>query len=66
MIAAQAAGRTFFGVEIDPLFVDVAIRRWQAFTGQAATRLSDGRKFDAVDIEIRSDKCAAEDPSPRG
>src|SRR5258705_1676083 len=33
LIAAQAAGRTFFGVGIDPLYVDVAIRRWQAFTG---------------------------------
>jgi DNA modification methylase len=66
LIAAQAAGRTFFGLEIDPLFVDVAIRRWQSFTGQAATRLTDGREFDAVCTEIRSSKCAAEDPSQRG
>lgn len=66
LIAAQAAGRTFFGVEIDPLFVDVAIRRWQAFTGKVVTRLSDGRSFDAGDTEIRSGKCAADDPSQRG
>lgn len=63
LIAAQAAGRTFFGVEIDPLFVDVAIRRWQAFTGQVATRLSDGRAFDAVETE--SGACAAEGLSQR-
>ena len=66
LIAAQVVGRTFFGVEIDPLFVDVAIRRWQAFTGLVATRLSDGRPFDTGDTEIRSATCAADDPSPRG
>jgi DNA modification methylase len=66
LIAAQASGRTFFGVEIDPLYIDVAIRRWQAFTGQVATRLSDGRAFDAVDTDNRSGICVAEDPSQRG
>jgi tRNA G10 N-methylase Trm11 len=31
LIAAQSTGRVCYGVEIDPLFVDVAIRRWQAY-----------------------------------
>jgi DNA modification methylase len=48
LIAAQSCGRVCFGVEIDPLFVDLAIRRWQAFTGEKAKRASDGRLFDAV------------------
>jgi hypothetical protein len=48
LIAAQAIGRIFLGVELDPLFVDVAIRRWQAFTGQVATRESDHLTFDQV------------------
>jgi DNA modification methylase len=46
LIAAESTGRICFGIEIDPIFVDVAIRRWQAFTGQRATRQRDGVSFD--------------------
>jgi DNA modification methylase len=31
LIAAQSSGRVCLAIEIDPLFVDLAIRRWQAF-----------------------------------
>jgi len=31
-----------------PLYVDVAIRRWQAFTGQKAVLERDGRSFDEI------------------
>ena len=48
LIAAETSGRSCFALEIDPLYVDVAIRRWQAFTGELATLLADGRAFDAV------------------
>lgn len=48
LIAAQTSGRSCFAIELDPLYVDVAIRRWQAFTGEQATLLADGRGFDAV------------------
>jgi len=46
LIAAQSAGRVCYGIEIDPIFVDVAIRRWQAFTGEAARRVDDSESFD--------------------
>jgi DNA modification methylase len=46
LIAAQSCGRVCFGIEIDPLFVDVVIRRWQAFTGEMAKRVSDGMLFE--------------------
>jgi DNA modification methylase len=46
LIAAQSAGRVCYGIEIDPIFVDVAIRRWQAFAGEAARRLDGGESFD--------------------
>jgi DNA modification methylase len=46
LIAAQSAGRVCYGIEIDPIFVDVAIRRWQAFTGEAARRVNGGESFD--------------------
>jgi DNA modification methylase len=51
LIAAQTSGRSCFAVELDPLYVDVAIRRWQAFTGDSATLLADGRTFEAVAAE---------------
>jgi len=48
MIAAEATGRICFAMEIDPLYVDVAIRRWQAFTGQKALLDSDSRPFELI------------------
>jgi DNA modification methylase len=54
LIAAQSCGRVCLGSEIDPLFVDVAIRRWQAFTGEKAKRVSDGVDFDALVIEAQT------------
>jgi DNA modification methylase len=51
LIAAEATGRTCLSMEIDPLYVDVAVRRWQAYTGQAAILQADGRTFEAVSLE---------------
>lgn len=51
LIAAQTTGRVCLGVEVDPAYVDVAIRRWQAFTGENATLLAGGRSFDVVAAE---------------
>jgi DNA modification methylase len=57
LMAAQSTGRVCYGVEIDPLFVDVAIRRWQAFTGEKARRLNDGQTFDVAEqCTSKSDK----------
>src|SRR6187401_1368467 len=50
LIAAESIGRICLAIEIDPLYVDVAIRRWQAFTGKQATRQSDGVAFDAAGV----------------
>jgi DNA modification methylase len=51
LIAAQTVGRSCFAIELDPLYVDVAVRRWQAFTGEQATLLADDRSFAAVAAE---------------
>jgi DNA modification methylase len=48
LIAAETTGRTCLGIELDSLYVDVAVRRWQAFTGKKATLLADGKTFDAI------------------
>ena len=36
MVAAEMTGRTCYGVEINPEYVDVAVRRWEQFTGKTA------------------------------
>ena len=33
IIAAEMTGRTCHAIELDPAYVDVAVKRWQAFTG---------------------------------
>ena len=48
LIAAETTGRVCLAVEIDPLYVDVAVRRWQAFTGGKATLGATGRAFDEI------------------
>jgi DNA modification methylase len=48
LIAAQETGRVCIGVELDPLYVDVAIRRWQKRTGKDALHAATGETFDAI------------------
>ncbi|HOZ49888.1 MAG TPA: DNA methyltransferase [Candidatus Hydrogenedentes bacterium] len=38
LIAAQRLGRRAFLVERDPRFCDVALKRWERFTGERARR----------------------------
>lgn len=47
IIAAEMTGRRCLAVELSPAYVDVAIKRWQDFTGEKA-RHEDGRAFDDV------------------
>jgi DNA modification methylase len=46
VIAAERTGRRCCGVELDPLYVDTAIRRWQVLTGGTARHAASGRLFD--------------------
>jgi DNA modification methylase len=39
LVAAEQAGRSAFVMELDPRYVDVAVARWEAFTGQTADRV---------------------------
>jgi len=39
LIACERTGRTCFGMEIEPRYVDVAVWRWEAFSGEKAVRL---------------------------
>ena len=51
LIAAETTGRVCLGMELEPRYVDVAVRRWQAFTGMTACLLGDGRSFDVIAAE---------------
>jgi DNA modification methylase len=48
LIACQKTGRTCYGVEISPAYMDVIVTRWQTFTSQAAKLDGDGRTFDEI------------------
>lgn len=48
LIAAEETGRVCIGVEIDPVYVDAAIRRWQKRTGKNAVHAATGETFNAI------------------
>ena len=53
LMAAERVGRICHGVEIDPRYVDVAIRRWQRYTGEAAVHAVSGRSFVEREMEVK-------------
>jgi DNA modification methylase len=48
LIAAEATGRVCRGVELDLLYVDVIVRRYEAVTGKSATLVETNEPFEAV------------------
>lgn len=48
ILAAERVGRRAVAVEIEPRFVDVAIRRWQAFTKRDAIHTASNQCFDEI------------------
>jgi DNA modification methylase len=48
VIAAERTGRRCYGMELDPIYVDTIVRRWQALTGSSARHASSGRSFDEL------------------
>jgi DNA modification methylase len=51
VIAAERTGRVCYGIEIGPKYVDIAVRRWQAFTGLKAKDGLSGRTFNELEKE---------------
>lgn len=56
LIAAEKTGRKARLIELDPLYCDVIIRRWQALTGQDAVHAASGKTFNQVEQEGKSDE----------
>ena len=54
LIAAEQNGRVCYAIELDPGYVDVAVRRWQNLTRLEAVSAVDGRTFDDVAAERAS------------
>lgn len=53
LLAAERSGRDAAGIELDPKYVDVCIRRWEEMTGKEAVLASTGQTFSEV-AEIRA------------
>jgi DNA modification methylase len=55
LIAAERIGRLCHGIELDPIYVDTAVKRWQRYTGDHATHAGTGKRFDEIaasDMEV--------------
>jgi DNA modification methylase len=48
IIAAETTGRAALAMELDPAYVDVALQRWQGFTGREAVLEGAGETFSAI------------------
>lgn len=46
LIAAEQTGRSCYAIELSPVYVQVAIERWEAFTGQKAVKIGAGHAGD--------------------
>jgi DNA modification methylase len=56
ILAAERVGRRAYGLDLDPLYVDVAMRRWQAFTKRDAILEGTRKTFEDVAISRASIK----------
>ena len=48
IIAGETTGRHVYAIELNPAYVDVAVVRWQNFTGQKAIHEATGKTFDEM------------------
>lgn len=60
IIACEMTARRCYAVELNPPYVDLAIDRWQQFTGKAATLEGDGRTY----AEVRAERLTAQGKDP--
>jgi DNA modification methylase len=69
IIAAEMTGRSCYAIELSPAYVDVAIKRWQAFTGQRGIHEESGQSFSdmaamrGVDVDVDQHVEAASGPT---
>ena len=66
LIAAETTGRVCRGVELDPLYVDVIVRRYEAATGNPAVLIETGEAFEALGARRSSEAAPARPDLERG
>lgn len=59
ILAGEKTGRRVASIEIDPVYVDVAVRRWEALTGRQAVLDGDGRAFADIAAERRTSSASS-------
>jgi DNA modification methylase len=55
VMACERTGRRGFGLELDPLYADAIVRRWQAYTGDKARHFDTGQTFEEIQARRTSD-----------
>src|SRR6267142_2881139 len=58
LAAAEVTERVCYGVELDPKYVDVVVKRWQTLSNKKATLEGTGRTFEQV-AQDRHDRVGA-------
>ena len=56
LVAAERTGRRCYGMELDPLYADLAVRRWQNWTGENAVDDESGRTFNDLEATLAGEK----------
>ena len=51
LMAAERIGRRARGIELDPLYVDLTIRRWMRMTGEDAVHEATGERFSVLEAK---------------
>ena len=59
VMAAERTGRRCYGLEIDPLYVDTIIRRWQAYCGGCAIHATSSKSFAELQAEAEEKRMNA-------
>src|SRR5436309_792131 len=59
ILAAERVGRRGYGLEIDPGYVDVAVRRWQMFSGKDVLHVASGLTFEEIGLQRVGQKAAS-------
>lgn len=60
IIAAERTGRRARAIELDPAYADVAVKRWQTYTGKFAVLGNSGESFE----DVAEKRCGAPVPAP--
>lgn len=56
LLACEQTGRVCFAGELNPAYVDVAVTRWQDFTGKEATNEATGKTFNKTKLKMEGKK----------